>query len=45
MDMKHKLAEAREKGLPELKQIEQVLGDIENVDGGVVVDLFLSTGR
>lgn len=42
MDMKHKLAEARKKGLPELKQIEQDLGDIKNVEGGVVVDLFLS---
>ena len=42
MDMKQRLAEARKKGLVELKKIEQELGDIRNVEGGVVIDLFLS---
>jgi tetratricopeptide (TPR) repeat protein len=42
MDMKQRLAEARKKGLPELKKIEQELGEIKNVEGGVVIDLFLS---
>jgi len=42
MDMKQRLAEARNKGLPELKKIEQELGEIKNVEGGVVIDLFLS---
>jgi hypothetical protein len=42
MDMKQRLAEARKKGLAELKEIEQELGDLRNVEGGVVIDLFLS---
>jgi len=42
MDMKQRLAEARKKGLLELKNIQQELGDIKNVEGGVVIDLFLS---
>lgn len=42
INMKQKLADARGKGLPELKQIEQELGDFSNVEGGVVIDLFLS---
>lgn len=42
MDMKQRLADARKKGLPELKNIEKDLGDISNVEGGVVIDLFLS---
>jgi hypothetical protein len=42
VDMKQRLATARKKGLPELKKIEQEIGDIKNVEGGVVIDLFLS---
>jgi tetratricopeptide (TPR) repeat protein len=42
MDMKQRLAEARKKGLAELKKIEQELGEIKDVEGGVVIDLFLS---
>ena len=42
IDMKERLAAARGKGLSELKKIEQELGDIKNVEGGVVIDLFLS---
>lgn len=42
MDMKRRLAEARNKGLAELKNIGQELGEIKNVEGGVVIDLFLS---
>jgi hypothetical protein len=42
LDMKQRLTEARKKGLAELKQIEQELGNIEGVEGGVVIDLFLS---
>ncbi len=42
MDMRQRLAEAREKGLTELKKIQQELGDIKDVEGGVVIDLFLS---
>jgi len=42
MNMKQRLAEARQKGLAELKKIERKLGDIRNVEGGVVLDLFLS---
>ena len=42
INMKQRLADAREKGLPELKKIEQELGDIKDVEGGVVIDLFLS---
>jgi len=42
MDMKQRLADARKKGLPELKKIEQKVGDIKHVEGGVVIDLFLS---
>jgi hypothetical protein len=42
LDMKRRLAEARKQGLGELKKIEQELGEIKDVEGGVVVDLFLS---
>ena len=42
MEMKQRLAKAREKGLAALKKIEQALGEIKSVEGGVVIDLFLS---
>lgn len=42
MNMKQRLAEARKKGLTELKKIETEFGEIGNVEGGVVIDLFLS---
>jgi len=42
VDMKQRLAGARKKGLKELKEIEQELGDIGDIEGGVVIDLFLS---
>jgi hypothetical protein len=42
MDMKQRLGEARKKGLAELTKIEQELGEIKNVEGGVIIDLFLS---
>jgi tetratricopeptide (TPR) repeat protein len=42
MGMKQRLAEARNKGLAELKKIGQELSEIRNVEGGVVIDLFLS---
>ncbi|MFZ2147905.1 MAG: TRAFs-binding domain-containing protein [Sedimentisphaerales bacterium] len=42
MDMKQRLGEARERGLAELTKIEEELGETKNVEGGVVVDLFLS---
>jgi tetratricopeptide (TPR) repeat protein len=41
-EMKKKLAEARKKGVDVLRQIEEELGDIRNVESGVVIDLFLS---
>jgi hypothetical protein len=42
IDMKQRLAQAREKGLVELKKVEEELGEIRNAEGGVVIDLFLS---
>ncbi len=42
LDMKQRLTGARKKGLAELKQIEHELGNIGDVEGGVVIDLFLS---
>jgi tetratricopeptide (TPR) repeat protein len=41
-EMKNKLAEARNKGVDKLQQIERELGDIRNVESGIVIDLFLS---
>lgn len=41
-DMKARLAEARRQGLAALREIEAELGDIKEVESGVVVDLFLS---
>jgi hypothetical protein len=42
IEMKQRLAEARKKGLAELKKIQKQLGDIKGIEGGVVIDLFLS---
>jgi len=42
MDMKQLLGVARKKGLAELTKIERELGEIKNVEGGVIIDLFLS---
>lgn len=42
INMKQRLGEARKKGLAELTKIEQELGEIKNIEGGVVIDLFLS---
>lgn len=42
LEMKQRLFEARKKGIKALKKIEQSLSDINNVEGGIVVDLFLS---
>ena len=41
-EMKQRLAAAREQGVEALRQIEQELGSIADVEGGVVIDLFLS---
>jgi tetratricopeptide (TPR) repeat protein len=40
--MKERLAKAREKGLAALKKIEQAFDEIKSVEGGVLIDLFLS---
>lgn len=40
--LKEKLAEARKNGLVALKAIEADLGDVKNIESGVVIDLFLS---
>lgn len=40
--MKKELSYARKKGLEPLKKIEASLGDIQNSESGVVIDLFLS---
>jgi hypothetical protein len=40
--IKARLAEARGKGLDAVRAIEAELGDIQNVESGIVVDLFLS---
>lgn len=40
--MKARLTEARGKGLDAVRAIETELGDIRNVESGIVVDLFLS---
>lgn len=42
IDMKARLAEARRQGAAALRALEQELGAIENVESGVVIDLFLS---
>lgn len=39
---KEKLAEARRSGLDALKAFESELGDLNNVEAGVLIDLFLS---
>ena len=40
--LKARLADARDKGLDALREIEAEFGDIKEVESGVVVDLFLS---
>lgn len=40
--LKSRLADAREKGLEALREIETEFGDIKEVESGVVIDLFLS---
>ncbi len=40
--IKNKLALARKQGVDKIRTIEAELGDISNVESGVVVDLFLS---
>jgi tetratricopeptide (TPR) repeat protein len=39
---KKDLAKARKQGLEAIKKIEATLGDVRNVEAGVVIDLFLS---
>lgn len=41
-DMKAKLAEARKRGVEAVQSIESGLGEIDLVESGVVIDLFLS---
>jgi hypothetical protein len=41
-DAKQKLAEARKVGVERLRQVESELGPLENLESGVVIDLFLS---
>lgn len=41
-ELKARLAEARRQGLEALRAIEAELGDIKEVESGVVIDLFLS---
>jgi hypothetical protein len=41
-ELKARLAQARQKGLAALQALEAELGDIANVEAGVVIDLFLS---
>lgn len=41
-ELKARLAEARRQGLDALRAIEAGLGDIKDVESGVVIDLFLS---
>ena len=41
-EMKKKLAKARKEGVDAVKRIKLELGDIRNVESGVVIDLFLS---
>jgi hypothetical protein len=41
-EMKERLALARKEGAEAVRQIEQELGDIQNVESGIVIDLFLS---
>lgn len=40
--IKDKLSQARKEGLNAIKIIEESLGDISNIEAGVVIDLFLS---
>lgn len=40
--MKEKLAAARKAGLQSIQTVEKELGDIQSVESGIVVDLFLS---
>jgi len=40
--MKKRLAAARKEGVAALRKIEDELGDLRNIESGVVVDLFLS---
>jgi tetratricopeptide (TPR) repeat protein len=41
-EMKEKLATARKNGAEAVRALERELGDIKNVESGVVIDLFLS---
>jgi hypothetical protein len=41
-DAKHRLATARKAGLDAVRQEEQRLGNIANVEAGIVIDLYLS---
>jgi len=41
-EMKKQLAKARKEGLSAVRKIEQKLGEIDKVESGVVIDLFLS---
>lgn len=41
-EIKEKLAVARKQGVAAVQSLEQELGDITNVESGVVIDLFLS---
>ena len=41
-DMKRKLADARKEGRPAIDAVRDGLGDLKNVEAGVLVDLFLS---
>ena len=40
--LKSELAEARKKGIDAVRAVEQALGDLLDVEAGVIVDLFLS---
>ncbi len=42
LQRKNQLAEARTQGVDAIKEIEQALGDLEDVEAGVVIDLLLS---
>jgi len=41
-ERKRELAKARNNGLESIKEIEESLGDINNIEAGVIIDLFLS---
>jgi tetratricopeptide (TPR) repeat protein len=42
VQMKEKLAAARKEGLQAIQAVEKELGEIQNTESGIVVDLFLS---